>query len=157
MHVGRRRRSIGAQRALGWGTRARADLDAHLAELVDRVTRRLRAADRVGRIVVLRLRFDDLSRATRSHTLTRATDHTETILATTRELLASVEPVIDQRGLTLIGVAVANLDDNDAVQLALPFTRTSGGALDAAVDDVRDRFGSGAVGRASMVSRGAGI
>ena len=40
-----------------------------LVGLVDRVTRRMRAAGRVGRTVVLRLRFDDFSRATRSHTL----------------------------------------------------------------------------------------
>ena len=50
-----------------------AELDADLVAIVDRVTRRLRAARRVGRTVVLRLRFDDFTRATRSHTLRHAT------------------------------------------------------------------------------------
>ena len=54
---------------------------------MDRVARRLRAARRVCRTVVLRLRFDDFSRATRSHTLTEATAQTQTILAAARELL----------------------------------------------------------------------
>ena len=40
--------------------------DADLIALVDRLARRLRAAHRVCRTVVLRLRFDDFSRATRS-------------------------------------------------------------------------------------------
>ena len=73
VQVGRRRRSMGAQRALGNRLRAPGEVDAMLAGLVDRVMRRMRAAHRVGRTVVLRLRFGDFSRATRSHTLSRAT------------------------------------------------------------------------------------
>ena len=88
------------------------DVDAVVVGLVDRVTRRLRAAGRVGRTVVLRLRFDDFSRATRSHTLPLATSHTQTILGTVRWLLSSAMPLIERRGLTLVGVAVANLDDD---------------------------------------------
>src|SRR5262245_34185344 len=56
---GRRRGSIGSQQALGRSRRSPADLDAILTGLVDRVTRRMRAAGRIGRTVVLRLRFDD--------------------------------------------------------------------------------------------------
>ena len=103
----------------------------------------MRAARRVGRTVVLRLRFDDFTRATRSHTLARPTAHTETILAIARELLAAAMPKIARDGITLVGIAVANLDDDDVVQLALPFDRASGGALDTALDDVRDKFGTG--------------
>ena len=66
---GRRRGSIGSQRALGRSPRSPEAVDAVVVGLVDRVTRRMRAAGRVGRTVVLRLRFDDFSRATRSHTL----------------------------------------------------------------------------------------
>ena len=69
VRVGRRRGSIGSQRALGRAPRSREEVDATLVALVDRVTRRMRAAGRVGRTVVLRLRFDDFTRATRSHTL----------------------------------------------------------------------------------------
>jgi DNA polymerase-4 len=151
--VGRRRGSIGSQHALGRSPRSPEAVDAVVVGLVDRVARRLRAAGRVGRTVVLRLRFDDFSRATRSHTLPRATAHTQTILATVRWLLASATPVVERRGLTLVGVAVANLEDDGAVQLALPFDRHSGAALDAALDEVRDRFGSAAVTRAVLLGR----
>jgi len=117
----------------------------------------MRAAHRVGRTVTLRLRFDDASRATRSHTMPRATAHTATILAAARDLLAVARPLIDAQGITLVGISVGNLDDDRAVQLTLPFRRSSGGALDAALDDVRERFGSGAVTRAVLLGRDPGM
>jgi DNA polymerase IV len=153
----RRRRSIGSQRALGRSRKSFDAIDATVVALVDRVTRRMRAAGRVGRTVVLRVRFDDFSRATRSHTLPRATAHTETILATARGLLAAAMPTIERRGLTLVGVAVANLDDDRATQLTLPFDRHSGDALDAALDEVRDRFGTAAITRAMLLGRDQGL
>jgi DNA polymerase IV len=157
VQVGRRRRSVGAQCALGRSRKSIEDVDAVLAGLVDRVTRRLRAGHRVGRTVVLRLRFDDFSRASRSHTMPLATAHTPTVLAAARALLAAAQSMIYDRGLTLVGVAVANLDDDDAVQLPLPFDRLTGGALDAALDSVRDRFGSDAVTRAVLLGRHTGM
>jgi DNA polymerase-4 len=155
VQVGRRRGSIGSQHALARSRRSRSPdvVDAALVAIVDRVTRRMRSAKRIGRTVVLRLRFDDFSRATRSHTLARPTAHTETILATARELLAAVMPTIASEGLTLVGVAVANLDDDQVVQLALPFDSRSDDALDTALDGVRDRFGSTAVTRAVLLGR----
>jgi DNA polymerase-4 len=156
VQVGRRRRSIGSQRALGRSPRSPAAVDTVVVALVDRITRRMRAAGRVGRTVVLRLRFDDFSRATRSHTLPRATAGTDTILGAVRALVAVAGPTIERQGLTLIGVSVSNLDDDDAVQLALPFDRHDS-ALDAALDDVRDRFGSSAVTRAVLLGRDEGF
>jgi DNA polymerase-4 len=153
----RRRRSIGSQRALGRSPKSAADLDVALVALVDRVTRRMRAAGRAGRTVVLRLRFDDFSRATRAHTLPRATAHTETILTAARGLLASAAPLIERRGITLVGIAVTNLDDGRALQLELPFGRPDADALDAALDEVRDRFGSAAVTRAVLLGRDPGV
>src|SRR6266568_2811751 len=119
----RRRRSIGAQRALGRSAMSPAALDATVVALVDRTTRRLRAARRVCRTVVLRLRFGDFSRATRSHTLAQATAQTPIILGTARRLLATARPMIERRGITLVGIALANLDDDGAIQLMLPFGR----------------------------------
>jgi DNA polymerase-4 len=156
VQVGRRRHSIGSQRALGRSPRSPDGIDAVLVGLVDHVTRRMRAAGRVGRTVVLRLRFDDFTRATRSHTLSLATAHTQTILATVRALQATALPMIERRGLTLVGVTVGNLDPDDAVQLALPLDRHSGGALDAALDQVRDRFGPAAITRAVLLGHDPG-
>jgi DNA polymerase IV len=157
VHVRRRRRSIGSQRALGRSPKSPDVIDAAVVALVDRVTRRMRTAGRVGRTVVLRLRFDDFSRATRSHTLPRATARTQTILTTARELLTTAAPMIERQGLTLVGVAVANLDDDSAIQLVLPFDRHSGDALDSALDEVRDRFGPTAVTRAVLLGRNQGL
>jgi DNA polymerase IV len=157
VQVGRRRGSIGSQHALGRGRRTPEDLDAILAGLVDRVARRMRAAGRPGRTVTLRLRFDDFSRATRSHTLPRASGHTQTLLEAARRLLTAALPVIQRRGVTLVGIAVGNLEDGRAVQLALPLDRAAGEDLDAAVDAIRERFGSASVGRAVLLGRDQGI
>jgi DNA polymerase-4 len=154
--TGRRRRSIGSQRALGRGRRTMAELDEVLVGLVDRVSRRLRKAERVGRTVVLRLRFDDFTRATRSHTLPRATDHTATLLAALRAVLAEAGPLIEARGITLLGMSIANLDDDGSVQLELPFDRSGLTSLDLALDDVKERFGSSAVTRAVHLGKDPG-
>jgi len=156
VQVGRRRKSVGAQRALGRSPKTADAVDAALVELVDRVTRRMRDADRAGRTITLRLRFDDFTRATRSHTIDRPTAHTRTILDAVRDLMAGAQPMIDEKGLTLVGIAVGNLDD-DATQLPLSFDRTSGNALDTALDDVRHRFGSAAITRAVQLGREQGI
>ena len=155
VRTGRRRGSIGSQRA-GRRRGGLAEIDADVVALVDRVTRRLRKAKRVGRTVVLRLRFDDFTRATRSHTLPQPTAHTATVLAVARELLAGAVPLIEQRGLTLVGIAVANLENDDALQLLLPFHPRDELVLDEAVDEVRDRYGSSAVTRALLLGRDTG-
>lgn len=153
VQVRRRRRSMGAQRALGRRGRTPQELDADLVALVDRLGRRLRAADRVCRTVVLRLRFDDFARATRSHTMPEPTSHTLTILNTARGLLAAAMPMIRQQGITLIGVTLGNLDTGPAVQPGLPFDLPRGHAIDAAVDGVRDKFGSKAITRGVLLDR----
>jgi DNA polymerase IV len=157
VRTGRRRGSMGTQRALGRGRRSPEALDAIVVGLVDRLARRLRAAHRVCRTIVLRLRFDDFSRATRSHTLAESTAQTRTILAVARGLLAAAMPMIERQGLTLVGVALANLENADAVQLALPSDARRAGALDATLDIVRERFGSGAITRAVLLGRDRGL
>jgi len=157
VETGRRRRSIGTQRALGRRPRSPASLDADLLALVDRLTRRLRAAHRVCGTVVLRLRFDDLSRATRSHTMPEATADTATILVIARALLAAAMPTIRERGITLIGISFTQLHDDGAIQLALPFDGSTASAIDATLDDVRDKYGSKAITRGVLLGRREGI
>jgi DNA polymerase-4 len=153
----RRRGSIGSQRALGRASRSPEELDATLLAIADRVTRRMRKARRVGRTVVLRLRFDDFARATRSHTLPYATAHTQTIADTARELFAQSLPLIERQGITLVGIAVTNLADDVPLQLLLPFDGRGGEALDLAIDEVRARFGSKAVTRAVLLGFDPGL
>ncbi|WP_396930826.1 DNA polymerase IV [Mycolicibacterium sp.] len=157
--TGRRRRSVGAQRALGRRRITPAELDAVVIGLVDRITRRMRSAQRTGRTVVLRLRFDDFTRVTRSHTMPRATGSTEPILAAARGLVAAAEPLIAERGITLIGFAVSNIDPGGAQQLELPLdgARPETLDLDTAVDRVRRRYGNAVLTRGVLVGRDTGL
>lgn len=164
VQVGRRRRNIGAQRALGRSPRSAADIDTSLVGLVDRVTRRMRDAGRAGRTVTLRLRFADFTALTRSRTLGRPTDSTGAILDAARRLLAQQQPLIRSNGLTLIGISVGNFETGDAVQLELQFPdgdgagrKGPGAGVDVAVDRIRGRFGSALVTRAVLLGRDAGI
>lgn len=154
------RRSVGAQRALGraGNTMSPAEVDAVVIGLVDRIATRMRAAGRTGRTVTLRLRFNDFGRATRSHTLPRATCSTQIILGTARRLVAAAAPLIAERGLTLVGFAVSEIDRGGTEQLMLPFTTGAHPAdVDAAVDSVRRRYGKSALTRGVLVGRDAGL
>lgn len=158
VQTGMRRRSVGAQRALGGARHTPAELDVILVTLIDRIARRMRAAGRTGRTVVLRMRFGDFSRATRSHTLPRATASTEPLVVAARQLLCAASPLIADRGLTLMGFSVANIDRCGSQQLELPFgARPDPLAVDAAVDRVRQRYGSAAVTRAAQLNRDLGL
>jgi DNA polymerase-4 len=148
----RRRRSIGAQHALGRRSRSPEAVDAILVGLVDRVTGRLRKAHRVCRTVVLRLRFSDFSRATRSHTLLEPTARTATVLVAARGLLAAAQATLDERGITLVGVALSNLEDAGPGQLVLD-DRTA--TLDSTLDELRERFGTDAITRAVLLDHEA--
>lgn len=158
--TGVRRSSVGAQRALGrrGNTMSAAEVDVVVVNLVDRITRRMRGAGRTGRTVVLRLRFDDFGRATRSHTLPRATASTEAVLAAARALVTAAAPVIAERGLTLIGFAVSNIDHAGSQQLELPFdSEPDPVAIDGAIDEVRQRFGNAMLTRGVLVGRDPGL
>ncbi|NLE78983.1 MAG: DNA polymerase IV [Rhodococcus sp.] len=157
VETGRRRKSVGAQCALGRGEHAPEDVAAILMTLVDRVTRRLRKAGRVGRTVVLRLRLGDYTRITRSRTLRMPSSHTATILEAARALWDEAESTVSSRGLTLVGISVANLEPEAPQQLELPFDQDSAGSLDTARDLVRERFGSSALTRAALLGRDQGI
>lgn len=158
--TGVRRRSVGAQRALGrrGNTMSADEVDAVVLNLIDRITRRMRKAGRTGRTVVLRLRFDDFGRATRSHTMPRATASTEVVLHAARGLVAAAAPLIAERGLTLIGFAVSNIDRDGAQQLELPFEESQDTtAVDDAIDQVRQRYGNAAVTRGAQLGRNPGL
>ncbi|OBI87775.1 DNA polymerase IV [Mycobacterium asiaticum] len=153
-----RRRSVGAQRALGrrGSTLSAAEIDGVVVTLIDRITGRMRAAGRTGRTVVLRLRFEDFTRATRSQTMPRATSSTQPILTTARRLVASAAPLFAEKGLTLLGFAVTGIDRSGAQQLMLPFDGDSP-AVDSAIDAVHRRYGKSALTRAVLVGRDPGL
>ncbi|WP_133853873.1 DNA polymerase IV [Labedaea rhizosphaerae] len=157
VQVGRRRRSMGAQRALGSRPRQPAELDDILTGLIDKLARRLRGANRVCRTVTLRLRFHDFTRATRSHTMPAPTAGTAMILPVARLLLAAALPMIAERGITLIGASLSNLDNAEPLQLVLPFDDMSPPVLDTTLDAVRDKFGGASITRAGLLGQDPGI
>ena len=151
-----RRGSIGSQRALGSRPRSADELDLILTQIVDRLARRLRDGDRACRTVVLRLRYGDFAKATRSRTLGSASDRTAVLLTVARGLLAVAQPEIAERGITLIGVSLSQLARADSLQPELPIDWDDGVRLDTVLDAVRDRFGAASVARAAQLGRDPG-
>jgi DNA polymerase-4 len=156
VETGRRRGSIGSQRALGRRPKSPGEIDSSVIAIVDRVARRLRKGRRLCRTVVLRLRFDDFTRATRSLTMPRSTDQSQEILSNARALLAAAAPLIEERGVTLVGISLTNLENTDPLQLRLTEDWRPH-ALDAALDEVKERYGSTAIMRAVLVGRETGV
>jgi len=156
VETGKRRGSIGSQQALGRGRKSPDTIEALLLGIVDRVTRRMRNARRVGRTVTVRMRFDDFSRATRARSLAHPTAATEPIRDLALAVLRDAAEMIERRGLTLIGLSVGNLQNagDHTEQLVLPFGRKDRSGLDEIVDGLRDRFGHAALTRASLLGRG---
>jgi DNA polymerase-4 len=152
----RRRGSIGSQRALGRRPRTPDELDLMLTQIVDRLARRLRDGDRACRTVVLRLRFGDFAKATRSHTVGAPTDRTAVLLAVAQGLLAGALPEIAERGITLIGVSLTQLRRADDLQPELPIDWGEGVRLDTVLDAVREKFGAASVARAAQLGRDPG-
>ena len=111
VQTGKRRGSIGSQQALGRGHKAPDTIEALLLGIVDRVTRRMRNAGRVGRTVTVRMRFDDYTRATRARSLPHPTAATEPIRDIALSVLRGSGEMIERRGLTFIGLSVGNLAD----------------------------------------------
>lgn len=166
----RRDRSMGSQRALGQKRRTVDELRLELLALVERITTRLRAADRLARTLTVRYRDASMTGSTRSRTLLEPTDQTAVLAGVAVELLGDLVDgpegpgtALARNGCSLVGVALSNLCSPDAVQLSFDLGRqpTAGPAgsaqLDDAVDEIRSRFGTDAVARASLQGRGVGL
>lgn len=152
----RRRGSIGSQRALGTRLRSTEELDLILMQIIDRLGRRLRDGDRVCRTVVLRLRFGDFTKATRSRSLRSPTDRTAVLLTLARALLAAAQPEISARGITLLGISLSQLDRAGNVAPELPIDWGDEARLDTVLDTLRGRFGADSVSRAAQLGRDRG-
>jgi len=164
IETGRRAVSMGAQSALGRRQVTPGLLRSALGYLADRVAGRLRAADRAGRTITVRVRFTGLRSVTRSITLPAPISTTLTLTDIAMDLAgAALADYPRESEITLLGVSVSHLVDEAALQLELPLglhddrhrPGTAAGsarwALDRAVDSIRARFGRDAVGYATVV------
>jgi DNA polymerase-4 len=159
--------SIGHEETYPWDRDDRVDLQREVVRMADAVAGRMRAAGVTGRTVTLKVRFGDFSTITRSRTLSMGIDTGPAIARAAGNLLDQV--AVDS-GVRLLGVSVANLAEGAPHQMALALdarSDTSDGQLDLpsssesadlswhhatrAVDEVRARFGPGAVGPAVLL------
>ncbi|WP_084037942.1 DNA polymerase IV [Demequina sp. NBRC 110053] len=161
VETARRHGSIGSQRALGNRPHSGAELELIIIQIVDGLAKRLRDRGSSCATVVLRLRYGDFTKATRSRTLAAPTDHTAVLLTAAQGLLAAADRDIAARGITLIGVSLSHLSRAGTVQGELLLDWKDGARIDAkldgAIDAVRDRFGSSAVTRAALIGRDPGL
>ncbi|MFP5331885.1 MAG: DNA polymerase IV [Acidimicrobiia bacterium] len=157
----RQGKSVGAQSALGSGTTDTEELSAILLGLADRVARRLRRKNLAGRTITVRARLGDMTSHTRAITLPAAVATTAALHHAAKGLLADARVGVTGP-ITLVGISVSRLETQDAMQLELPFdsgdpmragSRDGADALmlDRQIDAARSRFGTGAVGRASVL------
>jgi DNA polymerase-4 len=114
----------------------------------DQVARRLRRHRLLGRTVTFKIRSGDFKTITRSKTLDESTDQTEIIwasVATLFEEWCRQEPP----AVRLIGIGVSQLSTGDGQQLSLFGQEEAARSrqLDRAIDEIRDKFGEGAIGR----------
>ncbi|MEA3502676.1 MAG: DNA polymerase IV [Actinomycetota bacterium] len=154
----RRSSSVGAQRAFGGDERDRDVLRGVLARLSSKVGARLRRKDRAGRTLTVRARFRDFRSITRATTMRTASASSAVLYRTSLDLTDGVLDEFPDLGLSLLGISMSNLVPASPLQLELPlFDDFVGGsprelelqALDTAVDEIRDRFGTDAVGPGS--------
>ena len=135
------------------------DLDAtdailrEILRLSDRTAGRLRAKGLCGRTVTLKVRFSNFSTITRSKTFDAELDAAAEIYETARDLYLKLDP--ERPRIRLLGVAITGLAAGPARrQLELLGSQGPGWpeASDA-VDRIRERWGTGAVGPAALLDR----
>jgi len=153
--------SVGAQSAFGRRFPTDELLTSVLGHLADRVAGRLRAKQRAGRTVTVRVRFASMRAVTRSRTgpdpIAATLTLAEIALALVRQALADH---VDEHQISLLAISVSKLVDQPAVQLHLlgPNTDSARWAVDHSLDAVRKRFGRTALGYAGVaLSAMAGV
>ena len=149
--VDRETKSVSVEETYERDLAADGAVDAALVALCDRLTSRLRRSGHRGRTVTLKVRFADLTTISRSTTLARPIGGADDLLPAVRGLWQRVGR--EGRGVRLLGVGVSGLVSRDQpAQLLLD--APSRAATAAVIDEIRDRFGDGAVLPARLVSPG---
>jgi len=149
-------KSISTDRTLRHDLQTEAEVAAELLRGSNEVAERLRHGNWVARTIGIKIRFADFTTVTRVRTLGEATHTGAEIYAASLELYRALN--LDRPRIRLVGVKAENLRRADEpAQLALDFATSAGAdedrslAADLAVDALKSRFGSAAVGPASLL------
>ena len=148
---GRGTKSISHEETFAHDITDRDTLDVELVRQSDAVSLRLRRNDLAARTVQLKVRFGDFTTITRRRTTDGHFTSSTTVLELARSLFSEIDTT---PGVRLLGIGVANLLEDPGQQLALNFDDATDPQTDAIVDDVRERFGAGAIGPASAAVDG---
>jgi DNA polymerase-4 len=155
-------KSVSHEETFAVDVRDPVQLRLEVVRMADSVSSRLRANRLQGRTVTLKLRYGDFTTITRSHSLQHPLASTAELVKIATALLSAIEI---RPGVRLLGVGVSSLEERangGSEQLALwdlsqdteghahtdQVTRSD---LDAAVDAIRERYGTASVGPAALV------
>ena len=142
-------KSIGHEETFAADHHEHAPLAREVVRMSDSVASRLRTNGLAGRTVTLKVRFGDFRTITRSTTVPSPLDEGPAIARAARALLDAVDP---SPGIRLLGVSVSGLTSGEARQLSLDDVAGAGWhEASGAVDAIRERFGSSAIGPGSIV------
>jgi DNA polymerase-4 len=122
--VSRETKSQSAETTFDVDVEDRAELEAHLAQLAEELCRRLRKRELEGRTIGIKVRLDDWTNVSRSHTVDAPTNDAAVVRTVALDLLRAYDP---QRPVRLLGVRVAGFeaerspeaDDSPEAQLQL--------------------------------------
>jgi len=145
-------RSIGAEETFGSDVTDHGVVHRELLRLAEKTAARLRSSGQLGRTVSIKVRFADFATITRARTLPIPTDAGREIYGTARALYDALE--LDRARIRLVGVRVEGIAPAGDASLQLELGAREYGWRDAdrAVDQAADRFGSGAVRPATLVT-----
>jgi len=149
----REAKSIGHEETYPQDKHTRAELDRELVRLADAVARRLRKHQVGARTITLKVRFAGFTTITRSVTSGGALDLAPDILDVLRPVVETIDPT---PGVRLLGISGSNLAA-PARQLTLDDAAEEApdwSAATSALDEIRDKFGSAAIGPASALDSG---
>jgi DNA polymerase-4 len=143
-------KSISVEHTYERDLRTGGDVEAEVLRHAHRLAARLRDAGVTARTVSLKVRYSDFSTVTRAETPDRGVDTAHDLFAVARRLLERVPG--PRRGVRLIGLGATGLEPGGAPR-QLELERRPWDDLEGAVDRIRERFGSGAVGPARLAGR----
>jgi DNA polymerase IV len=149
----REERTLSAEETFARDIRDPAELDRHLTALADRAAARLRAHGLAAGRISVKIRRADFKTYTRQCVLGQPTQDTAVVSAAARRLLAAWRAAQPDAALRLLGVGTGDLGAPRQADLFVTEPARDS-RLDAAVDGIRERFGSAVLTRASLLPRG---